>query len=119
MAAASSEGDPKTIEVVEAVPTTLTPPANNVDEKAGGDHSDEEKHDQKYEHHHHHAHVHLPHHLRGKRLLTFIHPHTGKHTHIAHTPDELGLQPRPTVEVVTLTHYRARSVQAVAREPRR
>jgi hypothetical protein len=87
MAAPTSEGDLKAVEIVQEAPTTGTPPAQSLDEKTRGDNSDDEKH----EHHHHHPHIHLPHHLRGKRLLDFIHPHTGKHTHIVHTPDELGL----------------------------
>lgn len=89
MASDLPEDDLKAQNMVEATPTVATPPPNGLDEKAGGENSDSDG----QERHHHHPHVHLPHHLRGRRMLSFVHPHTGKHTHICHTPDELGLCP--------------------------
>ena len=43
---------------------------------------------EKEEHQHsHHLHLHHAHH--GQRLLKFIHPHTGRTTHVVHTPEEM------------------------------
>ena len=81
--------EPKGDEVVEDTPVLPTPPADAPNEKSGEQLSDEEQNEH---HHHHHPHIHLPHHLRGKRMMSFIHPHTGRHVHVAHTPDELGSQ---------------------------
>ena len=49
-----------------------------------------EAHAEGKEHNHEHDHeFHLPHHY-AKRLLRFVHPHTGKTTIICPTPEEVG-----------------------------
>jgi hypothetical protein len=40
-------------------------------------------------HTHHHLHLHHDGHHHGARLLQFVHPHTGRTTHIVHTPEAL------------------------------
>ena len=70
MTSTSDESDPKTSAAAMKVDESPSPP----NEKAA-------------DHHSHHLHLHHAHH--GQRLLKFIHPHTGRTTHVCHTPEEL------------------------------
>lgn len=74
MTSNSDESDPKGLATAPAVtePQSQTPPNEKQPD------SD----------HHHPLHLHHAHH-HGSRLLKFIHPHTGRTTHVVHTPEEL------------------------------
>lgn len=77
----------KELEIVKDTSQTPTP----LTQSAGEDVIKENE--QQHNAHDHH-HLHLPHHLRSKRMQQFVHPHTGKHCEVVHRPEQVELKLR-------------------------
>lgn len=80
----TSTSDESDLKEAAAAPAPAQPDTNSQSQSPPSDPNDKE-------HHSHRLHLHHAHndHHHGARVLKFIHPHTGRTTHVCHTPEEL------------------------------